>query len=44
MIDDQEPPGYRVSTILDLTELEPTVVRKGLGWEAVADLGLAEVD
>jgi tRNA threonylcarbamoyl adenosine modification protein (Sua5/YciO/YrdC/YwlC family) len=44
MIDDQEPPGYRVSTILDLTEAEPAVVRKGQGWEAVADLGLAEVD
>lgn len=44
MIDDQEQPGYRVSTILDLTEAEPAVVRKGLGWEAVADLGFAEVD
>ncbi len=34
----------RVSTILDLTDYEPVVIRKGLGWEAVADLELAEVD
>jgi tRNA threonylcarbamoyl adenosine modification protein (Sua5/YciO/YrdC/YwlC family) len=40
IIDDQSPVGYRVSTILDLTEEEPVVVRKGLGWEAVADLEL----
>lgn len=45
IIDDESPQlNYRVSTILDLTEDEPIVVRKGLGWETVADLELAEVD
>lgn len=44
IIDDQSPVGYRVSTILDLTEDEPIVVRKGLGWEAVAELELTEVE
>ncbi len=42
IIDDQLPVGHRVSTILDLTTEQPMVVRKGLGWEAVADLDLAE--
>lgn len=42
MIDDEAPVGYRVSTIVDLTNEEPVVVRKGLGWDAVADLDLAE--
>jgi len=37
MIDDELPIGDRVSTILDLTDNEPIVVRKGLGWDAVAD-------
>lgn len=37
IIDDQTPLRYQVSTILDLTETEPLVVRKGLGWDAVAD-------
>ena len=35
IIDDGTEPGYQVSTILDLTEEEPIVTRKGLGWEAV---------
>jgi tRNA threonylcarbamoyl adenosine modification protein (Sua5/YciO/YrdC/YwlC family) len=43
IIDDQSPAGYRVSTILDLTGDEPIVVRRGLGWEAVADLETVEV-
>jgi tRNA threonylcarbamoyl adenosine modification protein (Sua5/YciO/YrdC/YwlC family) len=42
VIDDDSTVGYRVSTILDLTGDEAVVVRKGLGWEAVADLELAE--
>jgi tRNA threonylcarbamoyl adenosine modification protein (Sua5/YciO/YrdC/YwlC family) len=42
IIDDQSAVGYRVSTIIDLTAELPTVVRKGLGWEAVADLTLDE--
>jgi tRNA threonylcarbamoyl adenosine modification protein (Sua5/YciO/YrdC/YwlC family) len=44
IIDDGQAMGYRVSTILDLTEDQPIVVRKGLGWEEVADLDLAEVE
>jgi tRNA threonylcarbamoyl adenosine modification protein (Sua5/YciO/YrdC/YwlC family) len=35
--DDRTPVGYQTSTILDLTEAEPQVVRRGLGWEAIAD-------
>ncbi|MBI4782269.1 MAG: threonylcarbamoyl-AMP synthase [Oscillatoriophycideae cyanobacterium NC_groundwater_1537_Pr4_S-0.65um_50_18] len=37
IIDDESSIGFQVSTILDLTETEPVVVRKGLGWEAIAD-------
>jgi len=44
IIDDQSVVGYGVSTIIDLTVEPPVVVRKGLGWEAVADLELAEID
>ncbi|MEO1431521.1 MAG: L-threonylcarbamoyladenylate synthase [Cyanobacteria bacterium J06632_19] len=35
IIDTGKEPGVKVSTILDLTEEQPTVVRKGLGWEEV---------
>jgi tRNA threonylcarbamoyl adenosine modification protein (Sua5/YciO/YrdC/YwlC family) len=35
--DDRTAVGYQMSTILDLTETEPQVVRQGLGWEAIAD-------
>jgi tRNA threonylcarbamoyl adenosine modification protein (Sua5/YciO/YrdC/YwlC family) len=35
--DEQTSVGYQTSTILDLTETEPQVVRQGLGWEAIAD-------
>ena len=35
IIDTGNEPGVKVSTILDLTEEQPTVVRKGLGWEEV---------
>lgn len=44
IVDDQSSVGYRVSTIIDLTAQLPVVVRKGLGWEAVADLEFAETD
>jgi tRNA threonylcarbamoyl adenosine modification protein (Sua5/YciO/YrdC/YwlC family) len=37
ILDTGEEPSYEVSTILDLTNEEPVMVRKGLGWEAVAD-------
>jgi len=33
-VDDEQEPGYEVSTILDLSSEEPELVRKGLGWEA----------
>jgi translation factor SUA5 len=36
IVDDGSDPRYQVSTILDLTDSEPTIVRRGLGWEAVA--------
>lgn len=42
IVDDQSSPGYRVSTIVDLTQDEPLVVRKGLGWEEVSDLTMLE--
>jgi len=41
VIDDGEPVlGSQVSTMVDLTEDEPVVLRRGLGWEAVDDLPL----
>ena len=35
IIDTQDDPGFKVSTILDFTASEPEVVRKGLGWQEV---------
>ncbi|MDX2228705.1 MAG: L-threonylcarbamoyladenylate synthase [Leptolyngbyaceae cyanobacterium bins.349] len=35
IVDNGEEPGYQTSTILDMTDEEPVVVRRGLGWEAV---------
>jgi tRNA threonylcarbamoyl adenosine modification protein (Sua5/YciO/YrdC/YwlC family) len=40
IVDDGSAPKTQVSTILDLTNEEPALVRKGLGWEAVADLAV----
>jgi tRNA threonylcarbamoyl adenosine modification protein (Sua5/YciO/YrdC/YwlC family) len=37
IIDDGQELTHNVSTILDFTEDEPVVVRKGLGWDAIAD-------
>ncbi|MBD1905027.1 L-threonylcarbamoyladenylate synthase [Funiculus sociatus GB2-A5] len=34
IVDDDSQVSFEVSTILDLTEQEPVIVRKGLGWEA----------
>lgn len=34
IVDDDKQPGFEVSTIVDMTEQEPVIVRKGLGWEA----------
>jgi tRNA threonylcarbamoyl adenosine modification protein (Sua5/YciO/YrdC/YwlC family) len=36
IVDDGSDPGYQVSTIIDLTDQEPVIVRRGLGWEAAA--------
>lgn len=33
MIDDGQSVGYQVSTILDMTDYHPQIIRKGLGWE-----------
>ncbi len=34
IVDDDNEPGFQVSTIVDMTGSEPVIVRKGLGWEA----------
>ncbi|HEY9612833.1 L-threonylcarbamoyladenylate synthase [Allocoleopsis sp.] len=34
IVDDGKKPGFQVSTIVDMTEQEPVILRKGLGWEA----------
>ena len=36
IIDTGEEPTPQVSTILDLTDEEPIITRRGLGWEAAA--------
>jgi tRNA threonylcarbamoyl adenosine modification protein (Sua5/YciO/YrdC/YwlC family) len=36
IVDDGVEPGFEVSTILDLTNEEPALVRQGLGWEAAS--------
>lgn len=38
IVDDTSDPGYQVSTILDLTQNEPVLIRKGKGWEALTEL------
>jgi tRNA threonylcarbamoyl adenosine modification protein (Sua5/YciO/YrdC/YwlC family) len=40
LVDLGEEPDYHVTTILDLTELEPRVLRLGQGWEQLEALGL----
>jgi tRNA threonylcarbamoyl adenosine modification protein (Sua5/YciO/YrdC/YwlC family) len=35
IIDNGIEPGFQVSTIIDLTTEEPTVIRQGLGWDEV---------
>lgn len=36
IIDNGQDLSYDVSTILDLCQAQPTVVREGLGWDAIA--------
>lgn len=43
IIDSGEEPGYQVSTILDLTDEEPMIVRRGLGWETAATWAVESV-
>lgn len=43
IIDDGQELSYEVSTILDLTEDEPRLVRRGMGWEAAVDWGAIPV-
>ncbi|AIE74234.1 MULTISPECIES: L-threonylcarbamoyladenylate synthase [unclassified Synechocystis] len=38
IIDDDQEPGYQTSSIIDLTDKEPKLVREGLGWEALQEL------
>jgi tRNA threonylcarbamoyl adenosine modification protein (Sua5/YciO/YrdC/YwlC family) len=38
IVDDTSDPGYQVSTILDLTQNEPVLIRKGKGWEKLTEL------
>lgn len=37
IVDDTSDPSDQVSTIIDLTEDDPILIRKGKGWEAVQD-------
>jgi tRNA threonylcarbamoyl adenosine modification protein (Sua5/YciO/YrdC/YwlC family) len=38
IVDDTSDPGYQVSTILNLTQNEPSLIRKGKGWEELTEL------
>jgi tRNA threonylcarbamoyl adenosine modification protein (Sua5/YciO/YrdC/YwlC family) len=40
IVEDGSEPGNQVSTILDLTDAEPVVVRPGLGWDALPACGV----
>lgn len=44
ILDSDEEPGYKTSTILDMTNREPLVLRRGLGYEAVEMYELAGED
>jgi tRNA threonylcarbamoyl adenosine modification protein (Sua5/YciO/YrdC/YwlC family) len=47
VIDDDRDLAYGLSTILDFSDEDmdaPTLVRPGLGWQAVADLGVVDPD
>jgi tRNA threonylcarbamoyl adenosine modification protein (Sua5/YciO/YrdC/YwlC family) len=39
IIDDDEPMTYDVSTIIDVIDEEPIILRKGLNWETAYDWG-----
>jgi tRNA threonylcarbamoyl adenosine modification protein (Sua5/YciO/YrdC/YwlC family) len=45
IVDNESDLSYGLSTIFDLTETDaPTLVRKGLGWQAVVDLGVLDLE
>ncbi len=37
IVDDGSEPKYRVSTIVNLTQEEPEIIRRGLGWDLVSE-------
>jgi tRNA threonylcarbamoyl adenosine modification protein (Sua5/YciO/YrdC/YwlC family) len=37
IVDSDEDPGFKVSTILDMSSDPPTILRQGLGWEILRD-------
>lgn len=44
IIDDEQPMGYQVSSILDLTAEQPVMTRQGLGAEAAFACGVVAAD
>lgn len=43
IVDDGSEPGTQVSTILDFSTDTPTLLRRGLGWEAAIQSGVEEL-
>ncbi|TVQ13052.1 MAG: threonylcarbamoyl-AMP synthase [Leptolyngbya sp. DLM2.Bin27] len=43
IVDDDQPLGYEVSTILDMEGEAPLIVRQGLGWQTALDWGAQPV-
>ncbi|MGK7943472.1 MAG: threonylcarbamoyl-AMP synthase, partial [Microcystaceae cyanobacterium] len=33
IVDSDEDPGFKVSTILDMSSAPPAILRQGLGWD-----------
>lgn len=44
IIDDESEPSYLVSTILDMTQDDPVILRKGSGFDAVEQFEVASAD
>jgi tRNA threonylcarbamoyl adenosine modification protein (Sua5/YciO/YrdC/YwlC family) len=44
IVEDGSQPGFEVSTILDFTQAQPAIVRKGLGWEELQHWVTIELD
>lgn len=44
IIDSAAEPSYLASTILDMTDDEPVILRKGLGFDTVEQFAAAAVD